>query len=170
VRKIQRGSKGMVLVRSIVLIAVVGCGLACTPSAPQEPKRIDEIRAIPPAHRVTNYTLQRRDLQAALSKGIDNTVRLVPIYESAASRLSNEHRVFDLRPGSVYALLGIENSDILVAADGYLIKKPEQFVMYIQLLTKQNEATIEIRRGGEPRLLKYTFLPALSQGASQTKE
>lgn len=160
----------MVLVRSIFLMSVVVIGLACTPPVPQEPKRIEEIRAIPPAHRVTNYTLQRRDLQAALSKGIDNTVRLVPIYESTASRLSNEHRVFDLRPGSIYSLLGIENSDILVAADGYLIKKPEQFVMYVQLLTKENEATIEIRRGGEPRLLRYTFIPALPQGAAQTKQ
>jgi type II secretory pathway component PulC len=86
---------------------------------------------------------------------------LVPIYESVASRQSYEYRVFDVRPGSVYSLLGIENSDVLVAADGYLIKKPEQFVMYVQLLQKENEANIEIRRGGEPKLLKYSFLPAI---------
>jgi hypothetical protein len=146
-------------------VAVVLCGiLGCAPTPPPEPKRIDEIRPVPPAHRVTTYSLQRRDLQALFSKGTDNTIRLVPIYESSASRASHEYRLFDTRPGSVYALLGLENSDVLVAADGYLIKKPEQFVVYVQLLTKQNEATIEIRRGGEPRLFKYVLLPALPVG------
>jgi type II secretory pathway component PulC len=143
----------------VAIVAIAGFG--CTPLQPREPKRLQEIRPIPPALRVTTYTLQRRDLQSVLSKGADNTIRLVPIYESVASRQSYEYRVFDVRPGSVYSLLGLENSDVLVAADGYLIKKPEQFVMYVQLLANQNEANIEMRRGGEPRLLKYSFLPAI---------
>lgn len=140
---------------AMALSAIVGCASR----TPREPKRIDEIRPIPPAHRVTTYSLQRRDLQAALSNSAESTIRLVPVYESAASRLSSEYRVFGVRPGGVYALLGLENSDVLVAADGFLIKKPEQFIAYVHLLTKQNGATIEIRRGGEPRLFKYTFLP-----------
>jgi type II secretory pathway component PulC len=147
--------------RFLFAAMVLFAGIGCATSRPSEPKRIDEIRPIPPALRVTTYTLQRRDLQSTLSKGADNTIRLVPIYESVASRQSYEYRVFDVRPGSVYSLLGIENSDVLVAADGYLIKKPEQFVMYVQLLQKENEANIEIRRGGEPKLLKYSFLPAI---------
>ncbi len=160
-RTAPKGIQSMPILRFITAAAVLCAGIGCSPSAPREPKRIEEIRPIPPALRVTSYTIQRRDLQSTLSKGTDNAIRLVPIYESVASRLSYEYRVFDVRPGSIYSLLGLENSDIVVAADGFLIKKPEQFVLYVQLLTKQNEATIEIRRGGEPKLLKYAFLPAL---------
>jgi type II secretory pathway component PulC len=96
-----------------------------------------------------------------LSRSGDNAIRLVPVYESVASRLSYEHRVFDVKPSSIYALLGIQNSDIIVAADGYLIKEPRRFIEYIQLLPRENEASIEIRRAGEPRLLKYSFIPAV---------
>ncbi len=158
---LRKGFKYMLTRGFIALAIVVFASIGCSTPRPNEPKRIEEIRPIPPALRVTSYTLQRRDLQSTLSKGADNTIRLVPIYESVASRQSYEYRVFDVRPGSVYSLLGLENSDIVVAADGYLIKKPEQFVLYVQLLAKQNEANIEIRRGGEPRLLKYSFLPAI---------
>ncbi len=71
--------------------------------------------------------------------------------------------MFDVTPDSVYALLGLENSDIIVAADKYLIKNQAQFPAFMRLLQNENEATIEIRRGGEARLLKYTFVPTIQK-------
>ena len=61
----------------------------------------------------------------------------------------------------MYGLIGLENGDVIVAANRYLIKNPAQFPAFVQLLASQNEATIEIRRGGEARLHKYIFVPAL---------
>jgi hypothetical protein len=149
-----------------ILCAVVGlvvCGgsvVGCVRPARQEPKRIEDIRPIPPALRVTNFTVQRRDLVSALARGVENSIRLVPVYETVSARVSYEHRAFDVRPQGVFALLGLQNSDIVVAADGYLIKRPEQFMLFVQMLAQEDEATIEIRRGGEPRLFKYTLVPA----------
>jgi S1-C subfamily serine protease len=75
--------------------------------------------------------------------------------------------VFDVKPKSVYTLLGITNTDIIVAVDGYLIKKPEQFVKYIELLQGEDSATIEILRGGESMLLRYSFIPSLRRAAQK---
>jgi type II secretory pathway component PulC len=92
----------------------------------------------------------------------DAPVRLVPVYQSVSSTQTYEYRLFDVSPDGVYGLLGLENSDIIVAADRYLLKNPNQFPAFVRLLSNENEATIEIRRGGEGRLLKYSFVPAVN--------
>lgn len=150
----------------ITCLRLIACVLslsvaACAPQKPREPKYIDDIRPIPPAIKVSSFTIQRRDLQGALLRMGDTPVRLVPVYQSVTATESYEYRLFDVAPDSVYQLLGLENSDIIVAADRFLIKNQGQFPAFMRLLQNENEATIEIRRGGEARLLKYTFVPAL---------
>ena len=140
----------------LLLIGVVGCGIQRN----KDPKFIEDIRPIPPALKVNSFTIQRRDLQQAIARLADTPIRLVPVYQTVSSTESYEYRVFDVTPDSVYALMGIENSDIIVAADRYLIKNPAQFPAFVRLLGSENEATIEIRRGGEARLMKYSFVPA----------
>lgn len=162
----MRGSRAL---KQRILLGsfVVGTSLVvhgCTPQAPLEPKRIEEIRPIPPLLKVTTFTIQRNDFRNAVLRGPDNAIRLVPVYETVASRGSFENRLFEIRPGSVYALLGLENRDILVAANGFLVKQPEIFTRFVELLAQENEATIEIRRNGEPRLMKYVFVPSLPKG------
>jgi type II secretory pathway component PulC len=87
----------------------------------------------------------------------------VPVFDNISVKQTYSYRLFDVHDDSAYALLGLQTSDIIVAADRYLIKRPEQFPAFIGLLAGADEATIEIRRGGEGRLLKYSFLPALSK-------
>jgi hypothetical protein len=147
----------------VLLATSLSVGCAATKS--RDPKFIDEIRPIPPALKIISYTIQRRDLQDALTKITENPIRLVPVFQSVSTTESYEYRIFDINQYGVYALLGLENSDIIVAANRYLIKNPGQFPAFVQLLANENEATIEIRRGGEARLLKYAFVPAVSGGA-----
>jgi len=144
------------LVTVVMLLGSVGCGSQRIP----EPKFIEDIRPIPPALKVNSFTIQRRDLQAAIARMADTPIRLVPVYQTVSSTESYEYRVFDVTPDSVYALMGIENSDILVAVDRYLVKNPAQFPAFVRLLGNENEASIEMRRGGEARLIKYSFVPA----------
>ena len=141
----------------LLLLGVVTSG--CSGHGKAEPKFIEDVRPVPPAQKVLSYTIQRRDLQNALVKIGESPIRLVPVYQSVSAGESYEYRIFDVRNDSVYALLGIENSDILVAADRYLVKNPAQFPVFVQLLSNENEATIEIRREGESRLMRYTFIP-----------
>jgi hypothetical protein len=144
-----------------VCAILMGLTSGCATISEREPRFIEDIRPVPPLTKVTNFSIQRKDLVDSLSSPKENSVRLVPVYQSVSSRLSYEYRIFDVKTGSAYALLGLEPSDIIVAADRYLVKKPDQFPAFVQLLAGMNEASIEIRRGGEARLLKYRFVPAL---------
>lgn len=151
----------MSIIRSLVVAVLVVMGSGCSASSSREPRYIDDVRPVPPPMKVLNFSIQRRDLQEALGQPKENQVRIVPMYQS--TRTAYEYRIFDVAPGSVYALLGLEPSDVLVAADRHLVKRPEQFPAFVQLMPGLNQASIEIRRGGEARLLKYSFVPALPE-------
>ena len=153
----------MKMLRVLGTVAALVSLSACGAVSPSEPKFIEDIRPLPPPTKVVSYSIQRRDLQEALQDAQENSIRLVPVYQSVSSRQSYEYRLFDVKPASAYTLLGLESSDIVVAADRFLIKRPEQFPAFVQLLAGLNEATIEIRRGGESRLFKYNFIPALTE-------
>ncbi len=153
----------MKMLRVLGTVAALVSLSACGAVSPSEPKFIEDIRPLPPPTKVVSYSIQRRDLQEALQDAQENSIRLVPVYQSVSSRQSYEYRLFDVKPASAYTLLGLESSDIVVAADRFLIKRPEQFPAFVQLLAGLNEATIEIRRGGESRLFKYNFIPALAE-------
>jgi type II secretory pathway component PulC len=143
---------------------VAGCLVfwGCFSSSSREPRFIEDIRPVPPALKVMSFAIQRRDLQETLTRTNENAIRLVPVYQNVSVRQSYEYRVFDVKDSSAYALLGIQSSDIIVAVDRYLLKRPEQFPAFVQLLAGLNEASIEVRRGGEARLFKYRFLPAIT--------
>jgi len=157
--EILRVLRGVAFFTGCAAFALISQG--CVSQSVKSPKFIDEIRPIPPSLKVVSYTIQRRDLQDALTKIRENPIRLVPVYQSVSSSESYEYRIFDITYGGVYGLLGLENSDIVVAANRYLIKNTGQFPAFVQLLVNENEATIEIRRGGEARLHKYSFVPAV---------
>lgn len=147
----------------ILVLLLLFTGLGCSEVAPRPPKFIDDIRPIPPALKEVSFAIQRRDLEGALEREGEAPPRLVPVYASVSARESFEYRIFDLKPSSPYALLGLQNSDIIVAANRYLIRRPEQFYSFVQLLRGENEASIEIRRGGEGKLFKYSFIPAIKR-------
>lgn len=134
----------------------------CFSASNREPRFIEDIRPVPPVVKVMSFAIQRRDLQEALTHTNENTIRLVPVYQNVSVRQSYEYRVFDVKDASAYALLGIQSSDIIVAVDRYLLKRPEQFPAFVQLVAGMNEASIEVRRGGEARLFKYRFIPAIA--------
>ena len=136
---------------------------ACIKPSAVEPRFISDIRPVPPTHKVVSYSIQRQDLRKALTRLRESPIRLVPVFQSVSTTESFEYRIFDIDGGGVYGLLGLENSDIIVAANEFLIKDPKQFPLFVQLLERENTATIEIRRNGEARLLKYAFIPTVSR-------
>jgi membrane-associated protease RseP (regulator of RpoE activity) len=146
------------------------CATGCINHEPLQPRRIEEIRPNPPLFKSISLTLQRRDFVSQLGRRGDNTIRLVPVFQSAVSPESYVYRVFDVKPKSVYTLLGLQNSDIIVAVDGFLVRKPEQFVAYTQLLQNEDASTVEIQRSGEAILLRYTFIPSVKGPAPMTSD
>ncbi len=145
-------------------LAVVGMLVGgCSSSSLRGPRFIDEIRPVPPPMKVLHYSIQRKDLQDALVRQGVNSIRLVPVFENLSVTQSYSYRLFDVHEDSAYALLGLQTSDVVVAADRYLIKRPDQFPAFVSLLANMDEASIEIRRGGESKLFKYSFVPAVGK-------
>lgn len=148
-------------------LAVVGIFVdGCASSSLREPRFIDDIRPVPPPMKVLHYSIQRKDLQDALVRQGVNSIRLVPVFENLSVTQSYSYRLFDVHEDSAYALLGLQTSDVVVAADRYLIKRPDQFPAFVSLLANMDEASIEIRRGGESKLFKYNFIPAVGKEKS----
>jgi type II secretory pathway component PulC len=160
------GARLIGIVRFVVVALVL---TSCSSTSLREPRFIDDIRPVPPPLKVMHLSIQRRDLQEALTRQGDNAIRLVPVFDNIAIKQSYSYRLFDVHENSAYALLGLQSSDVIVAADRYLIKRPEQFPAFVGLLAGADQATIEIRRGGEGRLLKYSFIPAAEKKEAGTE-
>ena len=148
---------------ALCLVAVGFLGVGCSASSIREPKFIDDIRPVPPPMKVLHYSIQRKDLQDALVQQGINTIRLVPVFDNLSASQTYSYRLFDVQEGSAYSLLGLQSSDVVVAADRYLIKRADQFPSFVGLLAGVDEASIEIRRGGESKLFKYSFVPAVGK-------
>lgn len=88
-------------------------------------------------------------------QGTVDGVRLIPILKGQSYEVHAfpEHRLFGVKKGSVYELLGLQNADVIVSAQGFIIRDPRIFPEYVALLKNQPEAVIEIRREGRPLLL-----------------
>lgn len=153
-----------VITLSLAVVGVLVGG--CSSSSLREPRFIDDIRPVPPPMKVLHYSIQRKDLQDALVRQGVNSIRLVPVFENLSVTQSYSYRLFDVHEDSAYALLGLQTSDVVVAADRYLIKRPDQFPAFVSLLANMDEASIEIRRGGESKLFKYNFIPAVGKEKS----
>ena len=63
-------------------------------------------------------------------------VRLVPTLQNDSGVLQGppEYRVFEVKKGSVYDALGLQNADILVAADDYIIRSTIVFTEFVKLI------------------------------------
>ena len=144
---------GRILVVLLVAVLCSGCSLFWKRNSlqgdpvPKPPaKGITEITIEIPKDRYSQYLQRGESL---------NRVRLVPVYSRGGS--SGEFRIFDVKQGSVFDILGIENLDIVVAANGFVIPGGNVFWQYLVMMADMPDGSIEIRRNGIPFLLKYKF-------------
>lgn len=132
---------------------------ACSVTKPMEAVRISTVRQAPADLQTISLTIKRSDYARALesSRGAAN-VRVIPMVVSAAQAPSSpEYRIFNVRKGSVGELIGLENSDVLVAAHDFVIQNPAQFYNYLMAVQSEKRSQIEVRRGNKPLLISFEF-------------
>ena len=133
----------------------------CSSRTHQGAIKLSDVRLNDPIDiEVREREILKKDLQRALSNSAA-TERL-RVIEMANSVLGTknaipEYRLFDITPGSVYDILGLQNSDILVAADGYVPTFGSQFKEYVKLLNIAENAQVEIKRAGRTVRYRYMF-------------
>ena len=154
---------GLIAARTTVLcVSILVIGACSGKKVDLQDRRISSIRPTPANIEVQELQVKRADLQAALRRDdLVRRIRLVEIFTTAAAGVQTalpEYRLFDIYPGSVYALLGLRSADVLVSANDRILVNASVFIDYIRLLANESEAQIEIRRVGRPVLLKYRFV------------
>ena len=82
--------------------------------------------------------------------------RVVPLVQSGTAR---GFKVFAIKPGSLYALAGLENGDAVTTLAGFAMSDAAQALEAYTVVSKTKPGTIsvEIERGGKPMTLVYTL-------------
>lgn len=141
------------------LIFTLGFGGCSEVKIVTTPMKVSDVRKDIPLFKEKVVTVRLDDMQQALMRGDKvNSLRLVPVYSSTSSSGLHEYKLFEVQLGSVYRLLDLQNGDVLIAAQGYVIPDPNRFPVYISLISKVPDPNIEIQRGGQAMMLRYKFV------------
>jgi len=99
-----------------------------------------------------DYEIPRAELDAVRTNFHDvlKKVRLVPV--------RGGFKVFSIKPGSIFARVGLENGDVLTAVNGEILSSPGSLVgLYGQLGTIE-EVTVDLTRRGRGNTLRYRIV------------
>lgn len=146
----------LILVATVVFLS--GCSLVKSP-APQESQavKMSSVRPVLPGTRELEISIPLKQYQQYLrgAKG-SNEARLVQVYDRYSETSPvREYRLLDVRPNSVYELMKLQNLDIVVAANGYILPEAGLFWGYLNALAYDRGGFIEIRRKGQPLIYRY---------------
>lgn len=137
----------------------------CVASKMQEGVPINSLRkaGAPAGQSVKKIQISRKQYHSAVAQGAEvNSLRMVPVFRGpgdGAGALLPEYRLFEIRPKSVFDMMGLLPADILVAAHGFVVYEPNSFPVYaLRFLAEVEEPSLEIKRGGTPLLLTYEFI------------
>lgn len=109
--------------------------------------------------KVEEISISKKKFISSLTQGDGvNDVRLVEVYRRERKQFP-QYRIFDIRKGSPYQLLGLEDGDIILAADDHIIYEPAGFRTFVvQYLRSRPTASLTVSRGGVTALRRYTFV------------
>ena len=139
------------------LLIASGCSAK---SIPNKPVEIDSLRAPVSGIATKELVVKRSDLALSVNNPESAKLRIVPLLAGVGQSSGNlpTYRIFDVKPGSTAAILGLEQPDELIAAEGYVIWNGRQFLDYIQQLQNEQSGFVELRRSGKPLMLKYKII------------
>jgi len=101
-----------------------------------------------------NYVLDRREVNGMLQdfNKLLTQVRVVPHF---ADGKPDGFKIFNIRPGSLFASLGMVNGDIIKRVNGLDITGPEQALQMFQQLRDENQVTVDLERFRKNLTLQY---------------
>jgi general secretion pathway protein C len=103
------------------------------------------------------YRIDRAAMRRHLSDAttLARGARIVPNYQNGRA---NGFKLFSIRPASLYAVVGLQNGDIVVKINGHAITTPDQaLAVYTQLRTA-SKISVELRRRGRTVVMRYAIV------------
>ncbi len=114
---------------------------------------------IPKDVTTTELTVSRAAFKKRVATEDLRNIRMVPVTRSIRESTGTpEYRLFSISPDSAYAMLGLEERDILVAAQDYAVVDPSSFPLVVKLLENEPEARLLIKRLGKMELVRTVFV------------
>ena len=101
-----------------------------------------------------NYVMDRREVEGVLQdfNKLLTQIRVVPHF---ADGKPDGFKVFNIRPGSLFASLGMVNGDIIKRVNGLDITGPEQALQMFQQLRDESQVTVDLERFRKNLTLNY---------------
>jgi general secretion pathway protein C len=101
-----------------------------------------------------NFVMDRREVEGVLQdfNKLLTQIRVVPHF---ADGKPDGFKIFNIRPGSLFASLGMVNGDIIKRVNGLDITGPEQALQMFQQLRDENQVTVDLERFRKNLTLQY---------------
>ncbi|MFH1810871.1 MAG: type II secretion system protein GspC [Pseudomonadota bacterium] len=105
-----------------------------------------------------SYEIAQSEVDATLSNlnTIATQARIVPSFQDGKA---NGFKLFSIRPGSLYAKIGIKNGDVIQRINGYEISSPDKALEIYTKLKDSKNVTVDLLRRGKPQSLEYGIVP-----------
>jgi general secretion pathway protein C len=106
----------------------------------------------------TSFEIDSADLDSALGNlsEIATQARVVPAFENGKPI---GFKMFSIRPGSVFAKIGLENGDVVTRINGYELNSPDKALELYQKLRTDKQVNIDVKKGGSsPVTYDYSIL------------
>ena len=101
-----------------------------------------------------NFVMDRREVEGMLQdfNKLLTQIRVVPHF---ADGKPDGFKIFNIRPGSFFASLGMVNGDIIKRVNGLDITGPEQALQMFQQLRDESRVTVDLERFRKNLTLQY---------------
>jgi general secretion pathway protein C len=102
----------------------------------------------------TQYIVSKQELDSTLSNlsNVATQARIVPSFKNG---VANGFKLFSIRPGSIYAKIGVQNGDVIRRINGYDINSPEKALEIYQRLREACRVELELERRGQNQKKTY---------------
>jgi general secretion pathway protein C len=106
----------------------------------------------------TQYEIDRNLLEKVLSdtNALARSARVVPSVSPKDGK-PNGFKLYAIRPGSVYATIGLQNGDTISAVNGQELNAPEKAFELLGKLRSASQLQISIVRRGQPMNVDYSI-------------
>jgi type II secretory pathway component PulC len=144
--------------RGMVLVLIVGVGLCVALSKTKPPLARPDATfghrpAVTPIGRF-HFVVSRRALAAAADSFADGA-RVVPALRCGAPA---GVKFYAIRPGSLYARLGLQNGDEVDRIDGIPLTSPDRALEAYARARVRRSVTLDLRRHGTSLEIVYDFV------------
>ncbi len=104
----------------------------------------------------TQYKVDRTEVDKALNNlaQVSTEARIVPSFKNG---VANGFKMFSIKPGSIFAKIGLQNGDVIKKINGYEMNSPDKALEIYQKLKDTTSVNIELERRGQGMSVNYAI-------------